>query len=423
MNKANKGKFLNKEKVFKITFALSNITSDSFMNYSEFIFTLKNEYSFWYNIDSKNNIKDGFSNILLDFIEKMDQLLAYLPDEINESDSPSQYIRNFLSTKSISFPSYNSNEFVITLNILNKNYKFIKEVRNAYINYYETNPKVFINLIDIFQSPSGLYRYIQSDENGILSAIIYIGIINKTLKFRDSKKIVEDELNDLNEQIKSSNDNIEVQRKDLQSFNDEYKEELENWKTEKQKWFDKWDLEKNLWYTGKENEILNLEQTYEEKLKLTTPVEYWKDEAKKRKNSFMIWSLITVFLSILVIIISSQLIKEFYDIAIKDSISKSFIPYSFIMVALVTFIIYLLRMAIKIMMSAKHLQTEYEQKATFTYFYLTLLKENTVSSKLEKEDRSFIIQTLFSQVDTGLIKADSGNDVEKLLMGLLSKKS
>lgn len=422
MNKANKVKLINTHDVFDVEYKFSEDRTSIKMNYNQLKFLLKSQLTYWEHLDNTNKIENGFSIYLKGVVDKIEKIPDSLPDDIEDNSNFITQLKRTTEQTGLVKNSYSSDQILITLDIVNKNVNYIKELKNSYCKFYEKdNNKVFFYLLEIFNNHSYLYRHLNGNNEQIESALEYISI---KVKLNKQKNIeASDELDIIQKQIQTTNTLIEEQRKDLESFNQEYKDELDAWKKTKAEWFNKWDTDKSEWYTSKMEEVSNLELIYEEKLKLSKPVDYWKEEAKKRKKSFFIWSGVTAFLSVAVILVSSQLIKEFYDIAIRDSISKSFIPYSFIMVALVTFIIYLLRMAIKIMMSAKHLQTEYEQKATFTYFYLTLLKENEVSTRLEKEDRSFIIQTLFSQVDTGLIKSDSGNDVEKLLMGLLSKKS
>lgn len=68
-------------------------------------------------------------------------------------------------------------------------------------------------------------------------------------------------------------------------------------------------------------------------------------------------------------------------------------------------------------MSNHHLATEYIQKAALTRFYQSLTYAGTY---IDKEERLIIINSLFSRVDTGLIKTDSSNDSEAIL-AILSK--
>lgn len=68
-------------------------------------------------------------------------------------------------------------------------------------------------------------------------------------------------------------------------------------------------------------------------------------------------------------------------------------------------------------MSNHHLATEYKQKAALTRFYRALIKAGT---NIEKEERLIIINSLFSKVETGLVKTDASNDSDAIL-ALLSK--
>ena len=68
-------------------------------------------------------------------------------------------------------------------------------------------------------------------------------------------------------------------------------------------------------------------------------------------------------------------------------------------------------------MSNHHLATEYRQKAALTRFYQSLTYAGT---DIDKEERLIIINSLFSRVETGLVKTDTSNDSDTIL-AILSK--
>lgn len=68
-------------------------------------------------------------------------------------------------------------------------------------------------------------------------------------------------------------------------------------------------------------------------------------------------------------------------------------------------------------MSNHHLAVEYKQKASLTRFYQALIKSGT---NIDKEERLIIINSLFSRVDTGLVKTETSNDNDSI-WAILSK--
>ena len=65
--------------------------------------------------------------------------------------------------------------------------------------------------------------------------------------------------------------------------------------------------------------------------------------------------------------------------------------------------IYLLRLFIKLCLSAYHLSRDANERYQLTYVYLALVNEGQVS----ESERSIVFQALFSRSDTGLLKGDS----------------
>ena len=92
-----------------------------------------------------------------------------------------------------------------------------------------------------------------------------------------------------------------------------------------------------------------------------------------------------------------------------------FISKSFIYVALISFLIYIIRIIVKIIVSSQHMSMEYEQKAALTRFYQALIQDG---KEVDKEEKLIIFNTLFRKTDTGLIKSDNSNDADALLSQL-----
>ena len=115
--------------------------------------------------------------------------------------------------------------------------------------------------------------------------------------------------------------------------------------------------------------------------------------------------------------------KTIYNIPTNTSaeaVLATFIPRSFILVAFVSLLIYILRTFIKIATSGKHISLEYAQKASQAEFYLSILRNET--DEITQQEKLLIYSALFSKVDTGLIKnATDGNELETMIFSMLSK--
>lgn len=171
------------------------------------------------------------------------------------------------------------------------------------------------------------------------------------------------------------------------------------------------------WKDSKEKRIHDLEETYNNKLKLEAPEKLWKDRAKEHQKSATCWSWGLILASVALIIASAWFIIVLHNYSLGNLKEAPFISRSFILVSVISFFIYVVRVLIKIVLSNHHLATEYRQKAALTRFYQSLTYAGT---NIDKDERLIIMNALFSRVDTGLVKVDGSNDNDALL-ALLSK--
>lgn len=75
-----------------------------------------------------------------------------------------------------------------------------------------------------------------------------------------------------------------------------------------------------------------------------------------------------------------------------------------ILATIISFGAYLIRLFVKMTLSSFHLERDSEEREQLTHVYLALVNEN----KIDKSERDFILQSLFSRADTGLLGNDSG---------------
>lgn len=205
----------------------------------------------------------------------------------------------------------------------------------------------------------------------------------------------------IDEKLKETTNLIEEKDKDIVNLFDEHKNEIDEFKTKINEWKD-----------DKEKQIETLEETYKSKLQLEAPETLWESRAEKyrEKSERWIWYLLAF---IVVLLVSGG----YFAVKIHDYVQEiakgiPFILKSFVYVALISFLIYIIRIIIKIIISNQHMSMEYEQKAALTRFYQALIQDG---KEVDKEEKLIIFNALFRKTDTGLIKSDNSNDADALL--------
>lgn len=211
---------------------------------------------------------------------------------------------------------------------------------------------------------------------------------------------------DSNEQYKEITTFIETKHNEVQQQFDEQSEGLKEFRSSI-----------NNWQEEKEARLNNLEETYKNKLSLEAPEILWYNRSKEYREKAKYWTWVLIVAALSLVGSLTGLVMVIHDYSLDTFQEIPFISKSFILVSIISFFVYVIRVLIKIVMSNHHLATEYEQKAALTRFYQALTFAGT---DIAKEERIIIIHSLFSKSDTGLVKTDSSNDVDAIL-SVLSK--
>ena len=170
------------------------------------------------------------------------------------------------------------------------------------------------------------------------------------------------------------------------------------------------------------SKFTSLETFYEKKLQIQEPILFMKKQAVSYQHSFWFWSIFSVFIGVFLIFLLSIVLSP--NIYYQDKIvtitllsEQMSIYTSVILLAMVSLVLYLLRLFIRIATSSKHLAEEYRQKYALTYFYLSLYHNGNIPCK---ESQNIILASLFTKADTGLLKKDSSKDMDKTMLSLFN---
>lgn len=201
--------------------------------------------------------------------------------------------------------------------------------------------------------------------------------------------------------LDSAEEDFRVTFASLTDETSDFREEVIAWKETQKQEIEEWRAEQ-------EEEIHNLEKLYREKLALEEPKQVWDEAAKKHANRAIWWTGAAGVVAALTLLGGSFAIHWLFTANLPEI---PLLSSSFLAVALITFCVYIIRVFVKIALSNSHLTAAYRQKAAMTYFYLSLMeKEKAVSD----EERALILNSLFSSVDTGLVKPRDDKDLETL---------
>lgn len=280
--------------------------------------------------------------------------------------------------------------------------------------YDEYGDEVLNHYIEILKNPGNVNSYLSNPDKQ-LAAMEYIVLSTghhsskKLMRDLTGKKMLDEFKNNYNEIL----DGVTNRKDGYSAFLDEKKNEYREWSQNVSN-------RANDFFEEAENRRKALEATYDAKLKVEKPADFMKKQSKKYKRSFIMWSGLTILLSISVmfllgIILSPKMEIEGNLIEIHLFSKNMPISSSIIIVAIISLIVYIIRIFIKVALSAKHISEEYQQKYTLTYFYLSL----TNSGRIDKDVEKYILMSLFSKADTGLIK--NSGDADAFLVNMLEK--
>lgn len=144
-----------------------------------------------------------------------------------------------------------------------------------------------------------------------------------------------------------------------------------------------------------------LEETYQEHLKLKEPAEYWKIAAQEYEDKGNIWRNWTFWFGGFYI---AGLIFLLLFAQVENNFDLSSVKFTIVLTVIISIGFLVLNLFIKLSTSNFHLANDARERHHLTYVYLALLNETDISG----EEKSIVLQSLFSRAESGLIRSDSG---------------
>ncbi|MFP6789614.1 MAG: DUF6161 domain-containing protein [Thalassolituus sp.] len=164
--------------------------------------------------------------------------------------------------------------------------------------------------------------------------------------------------------------------------------------------------------------IKELEETYEEKLRLEPAAKYWKDSAKRLQRQGSLLGMLIM----LTVIIGLLMGGHFFNLWLsheKLPISLTSLQGVLITVTILAIYAYILRLLSRLTFSSFHLMRDAEEREQLTYLYLALSND----AKVDEKSREVVLQALFSRSETGLLINEHGPvmpgmDINQLIKGM-----
>jgi hypothetical protein len=149
-------------------------------------------------------------------------------------------------------------------------------------------------------------------------------------------------------------------------------------------------------------ELKSIEQTYDQKLALQKPVQYWEEKQREHAKSSKTLGWATALAALVSSIALTLLVYwTFADVAPDQPPQHWQLG---ILAAAVFFIAWLIRVLLRLFFSHVHLAGDAAERRTMVLTYLALAREG---ADVAPEDRKLILQHLFRSAADGLVKDDA----------------
>ncbi|MFN8261811.1 MAG: DUF6161 domain-containing protein [Chitinophagales bacterium] len=275
----------------------------------------------------------------------------------------------------------------------------------------------------------GSFNASLNNKNNFTGAILASDFLIKdysevTSRVESEKKSITQIREDFQKYLSESESEVTAFKERLKDKNIEYNNTFDETISKNNSSFEDWfeSTKKHFidFNTSSNSAIKDLEKIYEEKLRLQKPAEYWNLRASTLRKEGYNWLkclIISVIVGIitLVWVINRISTEKFETIFANTSIA---VKWSLAIISLISFIAYIIRIFSKLTFSSFHLVRDAEEREQLTYFYLALQKEKNI----DQTERHLIMQSLFSRVDSGLLKEDSSPTMPGNIVDQITKK-
>lgn len=372
----------------------------------------------------ENNLATPILENWMNWKTKFEQLKDFLKnkEEFNYQEI-ANFIYNYFSSNYSIEGSTEKRTYLININSPIDKDKDIVNIRlfaDFYLKSWATNYLLdaIRSYIEIEKNKNNIGYYLSSTES--YKNLPALFVLNRELpKLKIPIKEIQ---NNLVQPVSESMDNMaketEEHFKQTANLVDKNDKKIREIFTEHSREVDNFKHKLEQWQNKKEASIKILEDTYEKKLQLEAPEKLWKKRSKNYTIKTICWMVgLAIFIVVLMCSAGSLLVSIHDYLRGTEEQNIPFLRQSFIYVALISFLIYLIRIIIKIIISNQHMAMEYEQKEALTRFYQALVYNG---KDVDKEERLIIFHALFSKTETGLVKTDNSGESEALI-ALLSK--
>jgi len=228
---------------------------------------------------------------------------------------------------------------------------------------------------------------------------------------KEYETYIADAANNLQKHLDSSSKSIKAQYDTFISLKEQSEQHFQEWFEDSQKQF-------TTFHDTTIQRIKVVEELYTEQLRMEAPAKQWKLRATRLKNEgrkYLCWLTVLVIMgSISLYLLLWHTPKDMLE-SIFNGDKATAIRWSIVFVIFLSFLAYGIRILAKITFSSFHLARDAEEREQLTHVYLALKKDSAVT----EQDRSMVLQAIFSRADTGLLKEDSSptmpNGIDRLI--------
>ena len=185
---------------------------------------------------------------------------------------------------------------------------------------------------------------------------------------------------------------IHQQRLDVQELGDRFTKTIQTMETTNADY-----------YATANKRLAELESTYQEKLRLQAPADYWKTLKDSYQHSGWGWLILSGLIAAGIIVFLCVVLFENTELLTENANWIDNVKSSAILTVITSIAVYILRLTSKMSLSSFHLSKDAKERESLAYFDLSLMEKSAVTEK----ERAIILNALFSRSDTGLLKGDS----------------